>query len=136
RRPRPSRAAYCYRGRVSPALAFALLLAILAASSAVQLGRARARRRLIERTPTSPASAVREGHVEVQGRIVPLATVPAPLAGKPVVHARVEIQEERREGVFVTVREEERRLPFLLEDGTGRVRVLPARAELLYARDA
>lgn len=121
---------------MSPALAFSLLLTVLAVSSGVQLVRTRSRRRLIERTPTSPAAEVREGHVEVQGHIVALTTVRAPLAGKDVVHAHVEIQEERRPDVFVTVREEERRLPFLLEDRTGQVRVVPEKAELLYTRDA
>jgi hypothetical protein len=121
---------------VSPALVFAALLFALALSSAVQLVRTRRRRRLIERTPTTPASQVQEGHVEVQGRIVPLGTVRAPVTGKDVVHLRVEIQEERRPDHFVTVREEERRLPFLLEDASGRVRVVPEKAELLYARDA
>lgn len=124
---------------MSAAIVLALLMLIFAFSSARMLATTRSRRRLITETPTTAACDVREGHVEVKGRIVPIETMKSPLGKKDVVYARWELQEERklnRVNAWTTTHHAEKRIPFLLDDGTGRVRVVSDKAELMYATDS
>ncbi len=123
---------------MSAALVLALLMLVMAFFSWKNLGVTRRRRRVISETPTSHACDVKEGHVEVKGRIVPIETIRSPLGKKDVVYSKWELQEERklnRINAWATVASGEKRLPFFLEDDTGRVRIVPDQAELLYATD-
>ena len=123
---------------MSAAVVVALLLLVLAASSLHHLREVRGRRRKIELTPTSPAGEVKTGHVEVTGRIVAIETIKSPLGRKDVVYSRWELQEERKQNRtngWATVHTGERRLPFLIADESGSVRVEPRDAELLYVHD-
>lgn len=121
------------------AIVLATLMLVMAASSLLRLRETRARRRLISETPTTPAGQVGEGHVEVKGKIVPIEVTKSPLGKKDVVYSRWELQEERklnRINSWATVKSVEKRLPFYLEDESGRVRIAPQKAELLYATDS
>lgn len=123
---------------MSAAVVVAMLLLFMAFSSLRHLLEVRGRRRRIEQTPTSPAGDVKPGHVEVTGRIVALETMKSPLGRKDVVYARWELQEERKQNRtngWATVHTGEERLPFLIQDDSGAVRVEPKGAELFYVHD-
>ena len=92
----------------------------------------RARAWRVVDTPTSKVAAATVGTCEFTGTAIALEPVPAPASGVSCVWYSWKLQEHRKRGKnssWVTVDAAEHRRPFVLEDGTGRIRVDPAGAE-------
>jgi hypothetical protein len=83
----------------------------------------------LEAMPVTAAADLRPGEVQrVRGTVVALAPPPrSPLQGKACVVARLVV------GVAGRELREEVAVPFGVQDGTGTVRVLPARWEAVFA---
>lgn len=103
---------------------------------------------LIRETRTSPIRALRPGSlVEVQGRVRAEGHVlTAPLSGRPCVYFAFSVEEaqqrtsgtgknRRTRTVWVNRVRDAQRRPFLLDDGTGTVRIDLERAEVGLAVD-
>lgn len=123
-------------------LAVVLLVALLALCGirdVIKLLRLRRRYRIILDTPTSRISDVREGFVELKGRVKPLKTLVSPISGETCVFWRYEIQEPhfspRSGSRWRTLRSDERCEDFLLEDDSGVVLVKAAGAVIGLAKD-
>lgn len=92
-------------------------------------------KRCMENLPTSPSLGAVWGLTELKG----IATVAegadclkGPLSGLPCVQYHYTVEERRGSGKksrWVTILNEQRRIPFLLEDGEGKMLVDPAGAE-------
>jgi hypothetical protein len=105
--------------------------------------RALQRKRLIEDTPTSTIRAMAPGQVEVSGRAVDWRPVTAPFTQGPCVYYQVLVEEERKRTVttskgtrtetyWVTIYQEDTGgTPFYLDDGTGKLRVVPTGADMV-----
>ena len=95
-------------------------------------------KRLAENLPTSTCRAAPMGLVEVKGRAVGAAPIRSPFAGIPCFCSRVVIQEwtriSKNEG-WSDVYRKTFSTPFYVDDGTGRVRVEPAGAEISLTED-
>jgi hypothetical protein len=90
-------------------------------------------KRLIENTPTSKCRSVAMGLCEIAGRATGEQTIPSLIGKLPCYCSQILIERYEKRGKshqWVTVRKEQRGVPFFLEDNTGRVRVDPAGAEL------
>jgi len=97
--------------------------------------RALRRRWMINAMPTSKARSVAMGLAELKGKARPLGPQarPSPILGVPSVWTRVVVEEHKKDGKNENTRrliDREVREPFILEDDTGRVAVLPAGAEI------
>lgn len=92
------------------------------------------RLRLVTDTPTAKIRSAHQGYVELTGQALPYrGPLMTELTGLPCVWFRFKVEERRRSGKtqhWVTVEHGEADKPFLLDDGTGRCLVDPARAEL------
>jgi len=92
------------------------------------------KKRAIEDIPTSTVRAMAPGQVEVVGTVVDWNMMEAPFSRQACVYYAYEVEEYRRQGKrsrWVTVKEEDTgKHPFCLEDGTGKVTVLPEGAEV------
>ncbi len=89
-------------------------------------------KRLVENLPTSKCRSLAMGLVELEGKAVGSETFPSLIGGIACFCSMVKVERYKRSGKssrWVTVHEEERILPFFLEDETGRVRVNPHGAE-------
>lgn len=90
---------------------------------------------MISAMPTSKARSVAMGLAELKGKAKPLGPEahPSPVRGVPCVWSHVVAQEHKKEGKNESTRilvDREVREPFILEDNTGRVAVLPAGADI------
>ena len=97
--------------------------------------RALRRRWMITAMPTSKARSVAMGLAEVKGRAKPLgpSARPSPIRGVPCVWSHVVVTEHKKQGKNEHTKrlvDRELREPFILEDDTGRVSVLPSGAEM------
>ena len=93
------------------------------------------RRWMISGMPTSKARSVAMGLAELKGRAKPMVPParPSPVRAVPCVWSRVVVKEHKKQGKEERTRtliDREVREPFILEDDTGRVSVLPAGADI------
>jgi hypothetical protein len=82
--------------------------------------------------PTARVRSLPQGSVELSGTAHSAEPATAPFTGKACAYYEAEVLEHRRSGKrsrWVTRHREASSLPFWLDDGTGRVCVLPAGAE-------
>ena len=90
--------------------------------------------RLVVDTPTARIRSAPQGYVELQGQAHPRRElIAARLTGRPCVWYRYRIQERRRSDrreTWVTIEKGDAGRPFVLDDGTGRCLIDPAKAEL------
>ncbi|MBI5366724.1 MAG: hypothetical protein HZA54_06785 [Planctomycetes bacterium] len=110
-----------------------VLLAVLAACGIANLWEAlelHRRYRLIQAVPTSTVGAIQEGLREVKGRILPVAPIKAPLSGRPCVYYQFRVDAQLAGGKWRTVHSGREGVPFLLDDGTGRILICPEGAAL------
>ena len=78
------------------------------------------------RTAVGPASEATEGPVAVTGRIVPVGDPPTgPVSGEPVVWYRTAVEESTAVGGRTARSVETGGVPFYVEDGSGRLLVVP-----------
>ncbi|MEZ5360485.1 MAG: GIDE domain-containing protein [Candidatus Zixiibacteriota bacterium] len=92
--------------------------------------------RLIKDIPRSTVRAMAMGIVELHGKVKPLELLISPFAKKDCVYFKYTIEELRQTGSgknrstkWVTIKRDERYLPFFALDETGEVLVTPAGAE-------
>jgi hypothetical protein len=94
--------------------------------------------RLVVDTPTARIRSAPQGYVELQGQAHPQRDlIAAKLSGKPCVWYRYRIQERRRSGrreSWVTIEQGDAARPFVLDDGTGRCLIDPAKAAVKCRR--
>jgi hypothetical protein len=86
------------------------------------------RRRLLQNTPRSKVEAVALGPAELSGRAVPHESMTSPIEQLPCVYWRYKVEEWRQRGKnssWVTIDHGESRVPFYLEDETGKIMVVP-----------
>jgi hypothetical protein len=91
------------------------------------------RKRLLQNTPTSKVDAVALGMAELCGRAVPHESMTSPIEQLPCVYWRYKVEEWRSAGKssqWVTIDSGEKRVPFYLEDDTGRILVIPLQATI------
>ena len=91
------------------------------------------RKRLLQNTPTSKVDAVALGLAELCGRAVPHESMTSPIEQLPCVYWRYKVEEYRSMGKqkgWVTIDSGEKRVPFYLEDDTGRILVIPLQAAI------
>lgn len=96
------------------------------------------RKRLMQNTPTSKVEAVALGLAELCGRAVPHESMTSPIEQLPCVYWRYKVEELRSTGKsssWVTIDSDERRLPFYLEDDTGKILVVPVQATIDIPKD-
>lgn len=97
-------------------------------------------KRLIENTPTSKIRSIAMGLVEIYGEVVPWRgkLLKSPFSIKDCVYCKYLIEEYRRSGKsshWVTVKSDEKRIPFFLKDDTGSVLVEPEGARMHIPQD-
>ena len=88
--------------------------------------------RRIENTPTCKIRSMPMGSVEVKGLAQTEEPLEAPFTGKASAYYEIEIEEYRKRGKhssWVTIHKYSSDAPFHLDDGTGRVLVIPHGAE-------
>lgn len=91
------------------------------------------RKRLLQNTPTSKVEAVALGLAELCGRAVPHESIASPIAQVPCVYWRYKVEEWRSSGKsssWVTIDSGEKRVPFYLQDDTGKIMVIPLQATI------
>lgn len=96
------------------------------------------RKRLIQNTPTSKVEAAAIGPVELSGRAVPHEAMQGPIEQLPCVYWRYKVEELRPSGKsshWVTIDSGEARVPFYIEDDTGKMLVDPKRATIDIPKD-
>ena len=100
-------------------------------------------KRRIEDTPTSKIRSMAMGMVEVQGRAQRIYALVSPISGLPCVYYRIKKYRRKRfrsnrrlisgdsqsQWALVSITSSSN-VPFLLDDGTGTIEVVPDRAEL------
>jgi hypothetical protein len=95
-------------------------------------------KRLIQNTPTSKVEAVALGLAELCGRAVAYEPLTSPIEQLPCVYWRYKVEELRSTGKsssWVTIDSGERRVPFYLEDETGKILVVPVQATIDIPKD-
>ncbi len=119
---------------MTPALRW-LPLVVLGGSGVVLFARGfrslRTARRLRD-MPTARVRSLPQGSVELRGLAHSPEPVTAPFTGKPCAYYEAELLEHRRSGKrdrWITRHREASSHPFWLDDGTGRVCILPDGAE-------
>ena len=96
------------------------------------------RKRLMQNTPTSKVEAVALGLAELSGRAVAYESMTSPIEQLPCVYWRYKVEEWRKSGrssSWVTIDSGERRVPFYLEDDTGKILVVPVQATIDIPKD-
>lgn len=96
------------------------------------------RKRLMQNTPTSKVEAVALGLAELCGRAVPHESLTSPIEQLPCVYWRYQVEELRSTGKsshWATIDSGERRVPFYLEDDTGKILVVPVQATIDIPKD-
>ncbi|HUJ11663.1 MAG TPA: GIDE domain-containing protein [Verrucomicrobiae bacterium] len=96
------------------------------------------RKRLMQNTPTSKVEAVALGLAELCGRAVAHEPLTSPIEQLPCVYWRYQVEELRRSGKsshWATIDRGERRVPFYLEDETGKILVVPVQATIDIPKD-
>jgi hypothetical protein len=101
----------------------------------VQAGRAFWTARLLSGSGATPMTELSEGLQEVRGTPLAEGAVTAPLSGRPCLHWRLLVEQQRRTR-WETVLDKRASVPFWADDGTGRVRVDPAEAEVVVTAAA
>jgi len=97
-----------------------------------------ARKHLIADTPTSRIASASMGLVEVNGRVDGPYTIPGTITGNSCFLCRAvawQQGESRRQNEWDKIAEENQRVPFFVDDGTGQLLVDARGAELDLARD-
>ena len=97
-------------------------------------------KKTIENIPTSKIRSIAMGLVEIFGEIIPdkKETILSPFSNKKCVYYKYTIEEYRRTGKhshWVTVKKDERSVPFYLKDETGKVLVDPTDAKIDIPKD-
>lgn len=122
-----------------------LVVTVFLAGISIVLGRwsfeSLAEMRQLERVPAVSMRGVLEGEVNVTGRTRVLESVlKAPSTGTESLIYRYKVERRERDSdgdtKWVTVRDETRFVPFLLEDDTGSVRVTPAGSARIALRQS
>ncbi|MBI3270805.1 MAG: hypothetical protein HYZ53_17515 [Planctomycetes bacterium] len=107
----------------------ALVLAVVAAAYVFEALEFHRRYRLISLLPTSTISSLQEGLREIKGRIVPLSLLKAPLTQRPCVYHQFRVDAKypglRKKDVWKTINSGGEGVPFLVDDGSGRILVSP-----------
>jgi hypothetical protein len=96
------------------------------------------RKRLMQNTPTSKVEAVALGLAELCGRAVPQRTLQSPIEQLPCVYWRYKVEEFRTSGKsshWATIDSGEERVPFYLEDETGKILIVPNGATIDIPKD-
>lgn len=97
------------------------------------------KRQLIRNTPTSKVRSLAVGDVEVKGMARPVdEPLLSPLTHTDACIYEVEVEEEHRGkngSYWRTVLEMRHEAPFFVDDGTGRVRIEPSKADLSVERE-
>ena len=96
------------------------------------------RKRLMQNTPTSKVEAVALGPAELCGHAVPQKPLQSPIEQLPCVYWRYKVEEWRRSGKqssWVTIDSGEERVPFYLEDETGKILIVPNGATIDIPKD-
>lgn len=97
------------------------------------------RRQLIVNTPTSKVRSLAVGDVEVKGQARPVdEPITSPLTHTSACIYELEVQEEHEDddgSDWVTVVEMREEVPFVVDDGTGKVRVQVSEADLDVERE-
>jgi len=91
------------------------------------------RKRLLQNTPMSKVDAVALGLAELCGRAVPHESMTSPIEQLPCVYWRYKVEEWRSAGKsshWATIDSGEKRVPFYLEDDTGKILVVPLQATI------
>ena len=91
------------------------------------------RKRLMQDTPTSKVGAVALGPAELSGRALPLKTLESPIEQLPCVYWRYKVEELRSSGrssQWDVIDSGEERIPFYLEDETGKILIVPNGAKI------
>jgi hypothetical protein len=91
------------------------------------------RKRLLQNTPTSKVDAVALGLAELCGRAVPHESMTSPIEQLPCVYWKYKVEEYREMGKqkgWITIDSGEKRVPFYLEDDTGKILVIPLQATI------
>lgn len=97
-------------------------------------------KRLIENIPTSKIRSIALGLVEITGKAIAVegTTRPGPFTGKDCIYYFYTIEEHRRQGKnsrWVTIKKEEYRPEFYVQDDTGKILVNPEGAQINVPRD-
>jgi hypothetical protein len=90
-------------------------------------------RRLIENTPSSKIRSAAMGLVELSGMARAVTVTKAPVSNLDACWWRCRVQEYRKQGKnhsWVTIKEVSSETPFWVEDDTGKLLVMPMRAEI------
>lgn len=90
-------------------------------------------KKLIEDTPTSKIRSIAMGVVEIYGKVLPLKTLKSPFSDKECAYYRYTIEEYKSRGKsssWVTLKKEDKMVPFYIKDETGKVLIEPAAAEI------
>ena len=88
--------------------------------------------RRVENTPTCTIRSIPMGTVELKGRAYMKEPIEAPFSARLVAYYEVEIEESHKRGKdsgWTLIHSGASQKPFELDDGTGRVRVIPDGAE-------
>lgn len=98
------------------------------------------RKQLIENIPTSKIRSLAMGLVEIIGQVIPSKDhlLKSPLFQKDCIYYRFTVEEYRRSGKsshWATIKKDERRSLFYLQDETGKVLVDPTAASIEIKRD-
>lgn len=101
----------------------------------VQSVRAFGTARLLAATGPTPMAELAAALVEVRGTTDSASTVTSPWSGRPGFYVRFLVEQQRRTA-WETVIDRRASAPISVDDGTGRVRVDPALAEVVVAAAA
>lgn len=96
-------------------------------------------KRMIENIPTSKIRSVAMGLVEIFGEVIPTEKkiLKSPFSNEDCVYYRYKVQEYRNTGKnsrWVTVKKDEKGIPFFIRDSTGSVLVDPRGAKIDISR--
>lgn len=97
-------------------------------------------KRLVENMPTSKVRSLAMGLVEIFGQVLPAErmVMKSPFSNRDCVYYRYTVEELRSSGKnshWVTIKKDEKRMPFFLKDETGAVLIDPSGARFGIGRD-
>ena len=98
------------------------------------------RKRLIESIPTSKIRSIAMGLIEIYGKVTPInqSVLKSPFSLKDCVYYKYNIDEYRSTGkssAWITIAKGEEKIPFYVQDETGKVTVDPSGAKIEISKD-
>ena len=102
------------------------------------------KKKLIEDLKTSKINLLAEGLVEVSGQVELKDKLKAPFSGEECCYYRYAVEEKHtkrdshghKSESWKTIRNEENKAPFYVDDGTGKALVYPEGAEYYFKKDS